>query len=84
MNRRVDQENQGESLNIFQAFTDLMSNAFMIISFFLLISLIQTIMLKQKLESAAPIIIDEKSGKFKLSRKALIPKPESKPREESQ
>jgi len=27
---------------------------------------------------------DPKSGKFKLSRKALIPKPESKPREESQ
>ena len=27
---------------------------------------------------------DPKSGKFKLSRKALIPKPEIKPREESQ
>jgi polyribonucleotide nucleotidyltransferase len=27
---------------------------------------------------------DPKSGKFKLSRKALIPKPESKPREETQ
>ena len=27
---------------------------------------------------------DPKSGKFKLSRKALIPKPETKPREESQ
>lgn len=27
---------------------------------------------------------DPKSGKFKLSRKALIPKPENKPREESQ
>jgi polyribonucleotide nucleotidyltransferase len=26
---------------------------------------------------------DPKSGKFKLSRKVLIPKPESKPREES-
>ena len=74
MNRRVHRENQGESLNIFQAFTDLMSNAFMIISFFLLISLIQTIMLKQKLESAAPIIIDEKSGKFKFqSGSAEIP-----------
>ncbi len=66
MTRRTDQNNYEESLNIFQAFTDLMSNAFMIISFFLLISLLQTIIFKQKLESAAPIIIDEKSGQFQF------------------
>ena len=40
MSRRIDRHHQDEELNIFQAFTDLMSNAFMIISFLLLISLI--------------------------------------------
>ena len=73
MTRRIDQDTQENSLNIFQAFTDLMSNAFMVISFFLLISLLQAMMLNrelqaanEKLKSAAPIIIDEKSGKFKF------------------
>lgn len=74
MTRRVDRDNQEEALNIFQAFTDLMSNAFMIISFFLLISLLQTTIFKKKLESSAPIIIDEKSGNFKFqSGSAEIP-----------
>ena len=73
MTRRIDRDTQEDSLNIFQAFTDLMSNAFMVISFFLLISLLQAMMLNrelqaanEKLKSAAPIIIDEKSGKFKF------------------
>ena len=73
MTRRLDRDTQEDSLNIFQAFTDLMSNAFMVISFFLLISLLQAMMLNrelqvanEKLKSAAPIIIDEKSGKFKF------------------
>ena len=65
MSRRSDQY-QDEELNIFQAFTDLMSNAFMIISFLLLISLLQSISIAKKLESASPIIIDEKSGKFEF------------------
>ena len=65
MSRRSDQY-QDEELSIFQAFTDLMSNAFMIISFLLLISLLQSISIAKKLESASPIIIDEKSGKFEF------------------
>jgi outer membrane protein OmpA-like peptidoglycan-associated protein len=65
MSRRSDRH-QDEELNIFQAFTDLMSNAFMIISFLLLISLLQSISIAKKLESASPIIIDEKSGNFKF------------------
>jgi outer membrane protein OmpA-like peptidoglycan-associated protein len=73
MRRRIPQGDQNESLNIFQAFTDLMSNAFMIISFFLMISLIQVSGIsrelqnaKEKLKSAEPIIIDERSGQFKF------------------
>jgi outer membrane protein OmpA-like peptidoglycan-associated protein len=66
MPRQIDRYHQDEDLNIFQAFTDLMSNAFMIISFLLLISLLQSISIAKKLESASPIIIDEKSGNFKF------------------
>ncbi|WP_310424957.1 OmpA family protein [Chamaesiphon sp. VAR_48_metabat_135_sub] len=66
MSRRTDRSHQDEELNIFQAFTDLMSNAFMIISFLLLISLLQSISAAKKLESSSPIIIDEKSGNFKF------------------
>ena len=66
MSRRIDRHHQDEELNIFQAFTDLMSNAFMIISFLLLISLLQSIVMAKKLKSAEPIIIDEKSGNFKF------------------
>ena len=66
MSRRIDRYHQDEELNIFQAFTDLMSNAFMIISFLLLISLLQSIVMAKKLKSAEPIIIDEKSGNFKF------------------
>jgi outer membrane protein OmpA-like peptidoglycan-associated protein len=66
MSRRTDRYHQDEDLSIFQAFTDLMSNAFMIISFLLLISLLQSISTAKKLESSSPIIIDEKSGNFKF------------------
>ena len=66
MSRRIDRHHQDKELNIFQAFTDLMSNAFMIISFLLLISLLQSIVMAKKLKSAEPIIIDEKSGNFKF------------------
>lgn len=55
-----------QSLDIFRPFTDLMSNAFMIISFFLVLLLFQSLALNQKLKAAQPIIIDEKSGKFKF------------------
>ncbi|AFY91438.1 OmpA family protein [Chamaesiphon minutus] len=66
MSRRLVRSTDEEELNIFQAFTDLMSNAFMIMSFLLLISLLQSISIAKKLESASPIIIDEKSGNFKF------------------
>ncbi|MGL5077945.1 MAG: hypothetical protein ACRDBG_19245 [Waterburya sp.] len=62
-----------ESMSIFQSFTDLMSNAFMILCLFLLLVLIQSQKLNQdlkqanqRLQSASPIIIDESSGNFKF------------------
>lgn len=56
-----------EDLNIFQSFTDLMTNAFLILSFFLLLALLHSWELNRKLQSASPIVIDEKSGNFKFS-----------------
>jgi flagellar motor protein MotB len=73
MVRRTNDDFDDEQINVFQAFTDLMSNAFMIISFLLFISMLQASFVNQRLESAnqklqsaSPIIIDEKSGKFKF------------------
>jgi outer membrane protein OmpA-like peptidoglycan-associated protein len=66
MPRRAKSHHHEEELNIFQAFTDLMSNAFMIVVFLLLISLLQSAWTAKKLESASPIIIDEKSGNFRF------------------
>jgi outer membrane protein OmpA-like peptidoglycan-associated protein len=65
MSRRI-QADRNDGLNIFQASTDLMSNAFMIISFLLLISLLQSVSIAKKLESSKPIVIDEKAGNFKF------------------
>jgi outer membrane protein OmpA-like peptidoglycan-associated protein len=64
MSRRSDRYSNEEDLNIFQVFTDLMSNAFMIITFLLFFSILQIPPIKKEL--AAPIIIDEKSGDFKF------------------
>jgi outer membrane protein OmpA-like peptidoglycan-associated protein len=65
---------QWEDLNIFQSFTDLISNAFMILSLLLLLAFLQAQYANKKLEylnkrlqSASPIVIDEKSGQFKFS-----------------
>lgn len=62
-----------ESNSIYQSFTDLMSNAFMILCLLLLLVLFQSQKLNQdlktankRLQSASPIIIDESSGKFKF------------------
>lgn len=62
-----------ESNSIYQSFTDLMSNAFMILSLLLLLVLFQSQKLNQdlaeankRLQSASPIIIDEESGNFKF------------------
>jgi hypothetical protein len=62
MERYHDRSLAQDSLNIFQPFTDLMSNAFMIITFFLLLSLFQALALNKSLQSASPIIIDENSN----------------------
>lgn len=73
MGRRSLYEKETDEVNIFQAFTDLMSNAFMIMSLFLLILLFQAQNLNRKaeelnkrLQSATPIIIDERSGNFQF------------------
>ncbi|MEA5510885.1 hypothetical protein VB715_14015 [Crocosphaera sp. UHCC 0190] len=65
--------NEFEELNVFASFTDLMSNAFMILSFLLLLALFHVLNLNKnlqdlnkRLESASPIIIDENSGKFQF------------------
>ncbi len=63
MSRRIDRYHQDEELNIFQAFTDLMSNAFMIITFMLFFIILQ---IPKNRELASPIIIDEKSRDFKF------------------
>ncbi len=67
-NRYIENSN---SLDVYPAFTDLMSNAFMILSLFLLLALLESQRLNQnlqeanqRLQSASPIVIDEKSGQF--------------------
>ena len=74
MPRRFRETNDSESLDVFPAFTDLMSNAFMILSLFLLLALIEAYRLNhnlakahERLQSATPILIDEKSGKFSFT-----------------
>lgn len=63
-----------ESNSIYQSFTDLMSNAFMILCLILIVVLFQSQKLNQelkkankRLQSASPIVIDESSGKFKFN-----------------
>ncbi|WP_066121620.1 OmpA family protein [Geminocystis sp. NIES-3709] len=57
---------ENQELDVFPSFTDLMSNAFMIMSLLLLLALFQSLELNRRLQSATPIIIDEKSGNFKF------------------
>jgi outer membrane protein OmpA-like peptidoglycan-associated protein len=85
MSRNYRHSEASSELNVFQAFTDLMSNAFMILSFFLLLALFSALQLNKqlqetnrKLESASPIVIDEKSGKFKFHSGSAELKPELK------
>jgi flagellar motor protein MotB len=73
MSRRNYYRDKDKSMDVYPAFTDLMSNAFMILSLFLLLALFQSYQLIRKLEeanrklqTATPIVIDEKSGKFKF------------------
>jgi flagellar motor protein MotB len=74
MSRRSLHIQKQQSLDIYQSFTDLMSNAFMILCLFLLLALFQSQQLNRnlqeankRLQSASPIVIDEKSGKFKFT-----------------
>ena len=74
MSRKSIHLKDREALNIFQAFTDLMSNAFMILCLFLILALIQSQQLNtnlkkanNRLKTASPIIIDEKSGEFRFT-----------------
>jgi outer membrane protein OmpA-like peptidoglycan-associated protein len=78
MSRRTERHLSTDSIDIFRAFTDLMSNAFMIISFFLVLSLVQAMALNKKLKTASPIIIDEHSGKFKFQSGSADLTPELK------
>lgn len=73
MSRRTYYRDEDKSVDVYPAFTDLMSNAFMILSLFLLLALFQSYNLiskleeaNRKLQTATPIVIDEKSGKFKF------------------
>ena len=74
MSRRIRNQKETESLDVFPAFTDLMSNAFMILSLFLLLALIESQRLNynlakanERLQSATPILIDEQSGQFSFT-----------------
>ncbi|MEB3189553.1 MAG: flagellar motor protein [Snowella sp.] len=76
MYRRNRRLNSSESLNPFPAFTDLMSNAFMILSLFLFLALLQASDLNRKLKSARPIVIDEASGNFKFQSGSAVLTPQ--------
>ncbi|MDF0553458.1 hypothetical protein [Kamptonema sp. UHCC 0994] len=53
MRRRPHSINSDEDLNIWPAFTDLMSNAFMIINLFLLLALVKSVFLKSRVENTS-------------------------------
>ncbi|MFN9176122.1 MAG: flagellar motor protein [Synechocystis sp.] len=85
MSRQNFRHDSSESLDVFPAFTDLMSNAFMILSLFLLLALIEAYRLNhnlakanERLQSATPILIDEKSGKFSFTSNSAKLSPDLK------
>ena len=74
MSRKSLHIQKKENINIFQSFTDLMSNAFMILSLLLLLVLLKVLQLNKnlreatkRLQSASPIVIDENSGRFRFT-----------------
>jgi len=81
--RRGYWEDRLEESNIWTSFTDLMSNAFMIISLLLLITLIQLFFLTQEnqqlkqeieLQQTPPVLIIQDSGEFRFpSGSAVLP-----------
>ena len=85
MRRRSLYTQTDDSINPFQSFTDLITNAFMILSLLLFLALLQSWNLNKRLEtankrlqSATPIVIDEKSGKFEFQSGSAELKPELK------
>lgn len=85
MSRRTRNKQETESLDVFPAFTDLMSNAFMILSLFLLLALIESQRLNynlakanERLKSATPILIDEQSGQFSFTPNSATLSPDLK------
>ncbi len=77
-------QNQAK-VNIFQSFTDLMSNAFMILCLLLLLALLKSQQLNKnlteankRLQSASPIVVDERSGKFRFKSGSAELNPELK------
>ena len=81
--RRNYQEETLDETNIWTSFTDLMSNAFMILSLILFITLMRIVLvtqeneqLKQELElqNTPPVLIIQDSGEFKFpSGSAVLP-----------
>lgn len=78
MPKRLRGEDYEEELNIWSAFTDLMSNAFMILLLFLLIAILKSVFLQQKnsnfktLKSPPVIVIkDSQERNFKSSSAEL-------------
>lgn len=78
MHRRSLYTQTDDLINPFQSFTDLISNAFMILSLLLLLALLQSWHLNKRLQSATPIVIDEESGKFEFESGSAELKPELK------
>ncbi len=79
MRRRSRYLNSKQNLNIWAPFTDLMSNAFMILSLFLLLALLRLSVVNAKLEekvkalqAAQPIIIDAQSGNFNFESNSAV------------
>lgn len=79
MRRRSRYLNSKQNLNIWAPFTDLMSNAFMILSLFLLLALLRLSIVNAQLEekvkalqAAQPIIIDAQSDNFNFGSNSAV------------
>jgi flagellar motor protein MotB len=74
MSRLYQNNGEDEELNIWSAFTDLMSNAFMILILFLLLGTLKTLYTKDVKETPPIIIIeDEQSYRFDTGSAAISP-----------
>ena len=81
MFRRSKYLNRSEEANTWQAFTDLISNMFIIIRFILLLALVKSTLEKSQLKkeietlkSAPPVLLIQNSGEYKFqSGSAVLP-----------